>query len=279
MNIKNIRKKDFLIKLWAYISGLTVVFIVLFIFGYIFFKGYKAVSLTFLTDVPKGMILGTEGGIAPAITGSFLSTGLACIFAGFFSLCTSIFLIFYEKNIQRAEFIRSVIKCIGGIPSIVLGLFGYTMFTLSLGLGRSVISGALTLAVMIFPVMEIRIEKSFSEMEKNIINASYSLGVSKIYTVFKIVIPSCREHIISALLFGYSYAIGATAPVMFCMTVINSPVSFDITKPSMTLSYHLYTLLTQGISYKMAYGTAFVLLLVILAINIFCRFLIRNKTK
>lgn len=275
----NIRKKDFFIKLWAYISGIFVIFTVIFIFGYIFFKGYKAISFKFLTDVPKGIILGKEGGIAPAIIGSFLSTGLACIFAGIFSLCTSIYLVFYEKNIKRIQFIHSVIKCIGGIPSIVTGLFGYTMFTLYLGLGRSVISGALTLAVMIFPVMEIRIEKSLREVNKNIINASYSLGVSKIYTIFKIAVPSTKEYIISAVLLGYSYAIGATAPVMFCMTVINSPVSFDITKPSMTLSYHLYTLLTQGISYEMAYGTAFVLLVVILAVNIFCRFIIKNKAK
>lgn len=275
----NIRKKDFFIKLWAYISGIFVIFAVIFIFGYIFFKGYKAISFKFLTDVPKGIILGKEGGIAPAIIGSFLSTGLACIFAGIFSLCTSIYLVFYEKNIKRIQFIHSVIKCIGGIPSIVTGLFGYTMFTLYLGLGRSVISGALTLAVMIFPVMEIRIEKSLREVNKNIINASYSLGVSKIYTIFKIAVPSAKEYIISAVLLGYSYAIGATAPVMFCMTVINSPVSFDITKPSMTLSYHLYTLLTQGISYEMAYGTAFVLLVVILAVNIFCRFIIKNKAK
>ena len=173
----NIRKKDFFIKLWAYISGIFVIFTVIFIFGYIFFKGYKAISFKFLTDVPKGIILGKEGGIAPAIIGSFLSTGLACIFAGIFSLCTSIYLVFYEKNIKRIQFIHSVIKCIGGIPSIVTGLFGYTMFTLYLGLGRSVISGALTLAVMIFPVMEIRIEKSLREVNKNIINASYSLGV------------------------------------------------------------------------------------------------------
>lgn len=275
----SIRKKDFFIKLWAYISGIFVIFTVIFIFGYIFFKGYKAISFKFLTDVPKGIILGKEGGIAPAIIGSFLSTGLACIFAGIFSLCTSIYLVFYEKNIKRIQFIHSVIKCIGGIPSIVTGLFGYTMFTLYLGLGRSIISGALTLAVMIFPVMEIRIEKSFREVNKNIINASYSLGVSKIYTIFKIAVPSAKEYIISAVLLGYSYAIGATAPVMFCMTVINSPVSFDITKPSMTLSYHLYTLLTQGISYEMAYGTAFVLLAVILAVNIFCRFIIKNKAK
>lgn len=275
----NIRKKDFFIKLWAYISGIFVIFTVIFILGYIFFKGYKAISFKFLTDVPKGIILGKEGGIAPAIIGSFLSTGLACIFAGIFSLCTSIYLVFYEKNIKRIQFIHSVIKCIGGIPSIVTGLFGYTMFTLYLGLGRSVISGALTLAVMIFPVMEIRIEKSLREVNKNIINASYSLGVSKIYTIFKIAVPSAKEYIISAVLLGYSYAIGATAPVMFCMTVINSPVSFDITKPSMTLSYHLYTLLTQGISYEMAYGTAFVLLVVILAVNIFCRFIIKNKAK
>lgn len=267
------RKKDFLIRLWIYLSGIFVISLIIFIFGYIFLKGYKVINWRFITDVPRGMILGTEGGIAPAIIGSFLSTGLACAVSSFFALFTSIYLVFYEKNEKRKKFIQLVIKCISGIPSIVFGLFGYSMFTLYFSFGRSVLSGGLTLAVMIFPVIEIKTEKVFSETDRNIINASYSLGVSKIYTVFKIIIPMCRENIIYAVSLAYGYAMGAAAPIMFCMVVINSPVSFDISKPSMTLSYHLYILMTQGISTEMAYGTAFVLLFVILAVTVFCQIL------
>ncbi|MFR9020231.1 MAG: phosphate ABC transporter permease, partial [Fusobacterium sp.] len=74
-----IRKKDIIIKLWTYISGIITVSLIVFLFGYIFLKGYKVISWEFITDVPKGMILGTEGGIAPALIGSFLSAGIAVI--------------------------------------------------------------------------------------------------------------------------------------------------------------------------------------------------------
>lgn len=273
------RKKDRAVKAWAYISVLLTISVIIFLFGYIFFKGCKVISWEFLTDVPKGMVLGTEGGIAPAIAGSFLSTGIAVIISGVFAVCTGIYLAFYEKDKRKINFIHWIINCINGIPSIVLGLFGYTVFSMYLGFGRSILSGGLVLAVMIFPPSEIKIEKSFREINQEIINASYSLGVSKIYTIFKIIIPMCRYEIFSALSLAYGYAMGATAPVMFCMTVINSPVSFDITKPSMSLSYHLYTLMTQGISLEMAYGTAFVLLGLIFSVFIICRFFIKNRDK
>lgn len=271
------RIKENIIKIWAYSSGFLVIFLVFYIFGYIFWKGYSSISWEFFTDVPKGMILGIEGGIAPAIIGSFLSTGIACVIAGIFGICTGIYLEFYAKNKRIKSAVQTVIQCIGGIPSIVLGLFGYTMFVLYLGLGRSIISGGLTLGIMIFPVVETRIEKAFREIEENLIKSSYSMGVSKIYTIMKVIIPLCKEKIASALILAFGYAVGATAPIMFCMAVINSPVSFDIRKPSMSLSYHLYILLTQGISSEKAYGTAFVLMLVLLSVIIFSQILLRKR--
>lgn len=271
------RIKENIIKIWAWGSGLLVIFLVVYIFGYILWRGYSSISWEFLTDVPRGMILGTEGGVAPAIVGSFLSTGIGCTVAGFFGICTGVYLVFYVKNKRIISGIHMVIRCIGGIPSIVLGLFGYTMFVLYLGLGKSVISGGLTLGIMIFPVVTARIERALEDVDKNIIEASYSLGVSKVYTIVKIVIPMCIREIISALTLAFGYAVGATAPIMFCMAVINSPVSFDITKPSMALSYHLYILLTQGISTEKAYGTAFVLMLLILLVIFFSQILLRKK--
>lgn len=264
-------------KILAYFGGALSFFLVGFLFAYIFYKGYKVINFKFLTDVPQGMILGQKGGIAPAIIGSFLSTFIACLVAGFFGIFTSIYLVFYEENEKRIELIENIIKCIGGIPSIVFGLFGYTLFTLYFGLGKSIISGGLTLGIMIFPVVEIRIEKAFREVEKEILNASYSMGISKFYTIYKIVIPTCLRDIVATILLGYNYAIGATAPIMFCMAVINSPISFNISKPGMSLSYHLYTLMTQGISMEMAYGTAFVLISLIVFVTVVFQFLLRKK--
>ena len=271
------RKKEIFYRGLAYISGTLVFFLVGFLFLYIFFKGYKVINLNFLLDVPQGMVLGQEGGIAPAIIGSFLSTFIACGVAGFFGIFTSIHLVFYEKNQRKIKIIQSIIKCIGGIPSIVFGLFGYTLFTLYFGFGKSIISGGLTLGIMIFPVVEIRIEKSLREIDENILRASYSMGVSKFYTIYKIGIPYCLKEIIASILLGYNYAIGATAPIMFCMAVINSQISFDIKKPAMSLSYHLYTLMTQGISMEMAYGTAFILLALIVVVTIIFQILLRKR--
>ena len=271
------RKKEIFYRSLTYISGTLVFFLVGFLFLYIFFKGYKVININFLLDVPQGMVLGQEGGIAPAIIGSFLSTFIACGVAGFFGIFTSIYLVFYEKNQKKIKIIQSIIKCIGGIPSIVFGLFGYTLFTLYFGFGKSIISGGLTLGIMIFPVMEIRIEKSLREIDENILRASYSMGVSKFYTIYKIGIPYCLKEIIASILLGYNYAIGATAPIMFCMAVINSPISFDIKKPAMSLSYHLYTLMTQGISMEMAYGTAFILLALIVVVTIIFQILLRKR--
>lgn len=271
------RKKEIFYRGLAYISGTLVFFLVGFLFLYIFFKGYKVINLNFLLDIPQGMVLGQEGGIAPAIIGSFLSTFIACGVAGFFGIFTSIYLVFYEKNQKKIKIIQSIIKCIGGIPSIVFGLFGYTLFTLYFGFGKSIISGGLTLGVMIFPVVEIRIEKSLREIDENILRASYSMGVSKFYTIYKIGIPYCLKEIMASILLGYNYAIGATAPIMFCMAVINSPISFDIKKPAMSLSYHLYTLMTQGISMEMAYGTAFILLALIVVVTIIFQILLRKR--
>ena len=271
------RKKEIFYRGLTYISGALVFFLVGFLFLYIFLKGYKVINLNFLLDVPQGMVLGQEGGIAPAIIGSFLSTFIACGVAGFFGIFTSIHLVFYEKNQRKIKIIQSIIKCIGGIPSIVFGLFGYTLFTLYFGFGKSIISGGLTLGIMIFPVVEIRIEKSLREIDENILKASYSMGVSKFYTIYKIGIPYCLKEIITSILLGYNYAIGATAPIMFCMAVINSPISFDIKKPAMSLSYHLYTLMTQGISMEMAYGTAFILLALIVVVTIIFQILLRKR--
>ena len=271
------RKKEIFYRGLTYISGALVFFLVGFLFLYIFLKGYKVINLNFLLDVPQGMVLGQEGGIAPAIIGSFLSTFIACGVAGFFGIFTSIHLVFYEKNQRKIKIIQSIIKCIGGIPSIVFGLFGYTLFTLYFGFGKSIVSGGLTLGVMIFPVVEIRIEKSLREIDENILKASYSMGVSKFYTIYKIGIPYCLKEIITSILLGYNYAIGATAPIMFCMAVINSPISFDIKKPAMSLSYHLYTLMTQGISMEMAYGTAFILLALIVVVTIIFQILLRKR--
>lgn len=269
--------KENFIKLWIYSSGILVISIIFFIIFYIFIKGIEVINLKFLTDIPRGMILGQEGGIYPAIVGSILSTIIACIIGGLFGISTAIYVVFYQKSRIERKITNIIISCVGGVPSIVLGLFGYTIFLIYFRMGKSIIAGAFTIAIMIYPTIEIKTEKIFRDIDKNLINSSYSLGVSKIYTIFKIIIPSRIKEINSTMAIVFGYAIGATAPIMFCMAVINSPVNFNILRPSMSLSYHLYMLLTQGISEKMAYGTAFVLLFIIIVVVKLSQIIIKKR--
>lgn len=267
------------VRVWIWSSITLVCAVVIFLFCYIFYRGAGAISWKFLTDVPRGAVIGSEGGIRPAIVGSLKFTALAVFVAAIPAVATAAYLVFYCRHPRLIRIIRAVIQCIAGIPSIVLGLFGYSLLVLTLGLGRSVLSGGLTLAVMILPFIEVRAEKAMRELPHELAAASDALGVSKWYTMQKVILPACRGDLISGIVLGACYAMGATAPLIFTGAVINAPPVGGLNAPAMALPYHLYMLLTQGVSTENAYGTAFVLMAVVLMANSLATFFAgRRKT-
>ena len=259
--------KTFFVRLWA-ISACTVTFgIIFFLFAYIFINGAEAITWEFLTESPKGMILGSEGGILPAIAGSAWYTGIACLFGAILGICTAIFQVYYCKNERISGTIALVMQCMAGVPSIVMGLFGYTLLVLALGWGKCILAGGITQGVMILPFIQVRAEKALREVDQSLVRASYSLGMSRAYTIRRIVLPQCLPQLISGVILGACYAMGAAAPLIFTGAVIISKVPKDIMKPAMALPYHLYMLLTQGTSSENAYGTAFVMMVNVLVTN------------
>ncbi|MEG0780314.1 MAG: ABC transporter permease subunit [Oscillospiraceae bacterium] len=261
------KKKRVLTKLWIYGSMGLILAILLFLFATIFARGAGALSWQFLVDRPRGEILGSEGGIFPAIVGSLCFTGIAVATALLPALATAAYLTFYCRRTRLAALLRAVIQCIAGIPSIVLGLFGYSMLVLALDFGRSVLSGGLTLGVMILPFLEVRAEKALRELPPDLLEASYALGVSQFYTLRRVILPACRGDLVSGVISGACYAMGATAPLIFTGAVIGAPVPDSLFSPAMALPYHLYMLLTQGVSTDNAYATACVLLAIVLISN------------
>ena len=161
-----------LLFLYSFLSFLLIFSALLFFFLYIFYKGYKVISPSFLLEAPKGMVLGEEGGIFPAITGSLAFSLTALVLSGLPSLFTAIFMVFYAKEGRVKESLHFFIHLLSGVPSIVLGLFSYSLFVYQFKLGRSVLSGAIALAIMIFPFMEIRMEKIFEEVPKSYLQSS-----------------------------------------------------------------------------------------------------------
>lgn len=257
-----------LVKLWAWLSMVLVGLIIVFLFGYVFEHGAGNISLEFLTQSPKGMVLGSEGGIWPAIVGSLYFTGTAVVMGSIPAIAVALYQVFYCKSKKMASLIRMVMECISGLPSIVLGLFSYTVLVRDLGLGRCILSASAALAIMILPFIEVRAEKAFREIPDSVVQSAYALGCSRAYTIRKIVLPACRGELVSGMILGGCYAMGATAPIMFTGAVAYAAVPCSLFSPAMSLPLHLYLLLSQGAtSMPAVYGTAFVMMVLILVGN------------
>ena len=260
------------IRCWVYGCGLVVFFVTSFVFSYVLVKGSKVITWDFLFQYPQGTPLGNSGGIFPAIMGSLYVGTVAAAIAAIFSLSLAVYLTFYCHNRILYEINNFIMKWVSLIPSIVLGLFGYSFFLLNLGIPRSVLSAGMTLAIMIVPFITLRLEKIFREYPGDVVESSLALGVSMMYTLRQIILPQRRREIASAIALGTAYAMGATAPIMYTGTVLYTGHLPELTDPFMSLPFHLYILDNEGYSLSMAYGTAFVLMALLLMIMIACQF-------
>lgn len=265
------KKSDYLMKIWVFMSGILVISIILTIFAYVLYKGLEVISIDFIFDKPKGSPVGTEGGIFPAIVGSLLMGLLSSLIGGVIGVLISIYLVFYCDSTKFKNIVFSFIYILSGIPSIVLGLVGYTILIYRMGMERGLLCASIILAVMIIPFISIRIIKLFVDTGEEIMRTSLCLGISKSYTLVKIILPNLMINILISITLGMAYAMGATAPIMYTGAVIYSGLPNSINSPVMALPYHLYILINEGISLENAYGTAFVLMSLLFIINGICR--------
>lgn len=257
------------VHIWACAGIALVLGVVAFLFLYVFTQGAGVISWEFLTQPPRGVVLGEEGGIWPAIAGSLCFTATAVVLGGLPAIAAALFLVYACPNRRLAAALHMVIQCIAGIPSIVLGLFAYSLLVRDLGWGRCILSAGVALAIMILPFIEVRAEKAFLELPAAVTAASSALGCSKSYTICRIVLPACQGELVSALILGGCYAMGATAPMMFTGAVAYAAAPSSLLEPAMALPMHLYLLVAQGAtSMDAAYGTAFVMMAVIFLSNL-----------
>lgn len=274
------RLRGTLTRIWAYLGIILVCATVLFLFIYVFIKGGSTITWEFLSQSPSGAILGEEGGILPAITGSLCFTLTAVVLGAIPAIFTALYLVFYCKSTKLESIIHLVIQCIAGIPSIVLGLFSYSLFVRELNWGRCIMSGGVALGIMILPFIEVRAEKAFRELNSTMVYSAYALGCSRSHTVLTVVLPACRGELFSGIILGGCYAMGATAPLIFTGAVAFAANPTSLMKPAMALPMHLYLLVAQGTtSLDLAYGTAFVMMAIILISNALVTFYSRRRIK
>ena len=236
----------------------------LLIIGYIFINGLPHINWEFLSTEPKRM--GKEGGVLSIIVGTIYLTILSIIIATPIGIAAAIFFTEYSAGKGWVAPIRFFTEILAGIPSIIFGLFGFSFFVIFLKLGWSLLSGGLTLAIMILPTLIRATEESLKTVPMSYREGSLSLGASKLQTIVKVIIPSCLPGILTGLILGIGRAIGETAAVMLTLgSNLKMPTSiFDSTR---TLSVHLYTLSSEGISLEKTYATASLLIILVLIIN------------
>lgn len=246
-------------------------------------KGWPAITWQFLSEMPRqGM---RAGGIFPAIVGTiYLVTG-AIIFALPIGLLAAIYLSEYAKDNMLTRTIKLAIVNLAGVPSVVYGLFGLALFVVFFRFGASILSGSLTLGIMILPLIITASREALEAVPYSFREVSLSLGASKWQTIRHIVLPNAIPGIITGTILGLGRAAGETAPILFTVAAFYLPrLPKSIFDQAMALPYHLYVISTQvpNVDEKMRYGTALVLLSMVLFMNliaIIIRYQFRKKKK
>ncbi len=251
---------------WA--SGLLILLLLVAIFSYLLLKGGKVLSLEFVTQAPKGLFLGMEGGILPAIKGTLALVAISTTLATIPALLTAIYLAEYSVPGKITTCITVFIQCMVGLPSILTGLFGYALFVVYMDFGISLLSGSLTLTIMIFPTLVVLMKDVLVAVNPDYRLLTTSLGLSRWYVLRRVILPTALPGLSSAILLGMGYATGATAPIMVTAAVISAKGSLHLLNPVMALPYHLYILFSQHISLEKAYGTALFFVLLLLSFNL-----------
>lgn len=249
-------------------AAFAVIAVALFTIGYIVYRGAGAINWEFLTAMPRRNM--TEGGIYPAIMGTLYLVAGTAVFALPVGIAAGIYLSEFAPRSASTRIIRLAITNMAGVPSIVYGLFGLSLFVITMGLGRSIIAGSLTLACLTLPVVITATEEALRQVPSDLRHASLALGASKLRTVGKVVLPAAAPGIATGSILGLSRAAGETAPIILTAVAFVAPVATSPFRETMALPYHLYIMATQAVrpADHVIWGTALVLVAGVSIINV-----------
>lgn len=261
--------------------SLFVILILAGILGFIIFNGIQVINWEFLTTFSlAGM---TKGGIFPAVVGTFYLIVGSMLFALPLGVSAGIYNVEFAGETKMIRWMRMMTNNLAGIPSVVFGLFGMTLFVNTLGFGSSLLAGSLTLGLLALPLIIRTTEEALKAVPDSYRLGSYALGASKLTTIRKVILPSAFPNILTGIILSIGRVSGETAPILFTVAAYYLPqLPQSIFDQAMALPYHLYVLATSGTdieaSRPMAYGTALVLISIVLGMNLFVS-LIRKKLK
>ena len=263
-------------KFWRIILwmiALATVLLLTVIIVHIVSRGIGSISWSFLSENPRHM--GRDGGILPVLVGTLYLVAVSLLLAVPIGIGAAIYLTEYVRQGRLVSLIRFSTEALAGIPSIIFGLFGFVFFVIQLQLGWSVISGSLTLALMILPTIVRTSEEAIRSVPLSYREGSYALGASRWQTVSRVVLPSAVPGITVGVILGLGRAVGETAAVLLTAgSSLHAPSS--LVDPARSLAVHLYILASEGISMQRAYATATILVMAVLMINLLANLVMRR---
>lgn len=270
----NMKLKNKIIENAGFLLLVLCTLITLFFLGSIIYfitaRGYGIISWEFLTQIPRRAM--TQGGVAPAILGTFYLTVGAVLIALPLGLATAIYLVEYSPKSFVVNIIRMSINNLAGVPSVVFGLFGLAVFVKYFGFGVSILSGSLTLAILVLPGIISAAQEALIAVPTSLREASLALGATHWQTIRRIVIPTSLSGVLTGVILSVGRAAGETAPILFTAATFytreypKSPLS-----ETMALPYHIYALMTEGThpdqQTAIAYGCSLILLALVLMVS------------
>lgn len=254
--------------LWA--SAISLVLLVLGVLIYVFSRGWSAISWEFITQPPRDSM--TKGGISTPLVGTFQLVVVSMLAALPVGVATGLFFAEYSSGGPFTHILRLAIRCLAGVPSVVFGLFGLSLFVILLGIGSSLLSASLTLACLALPLIITSAEQAFLAVPQDYRDGSYALGATKWQTIYKVVLPAAMPTVITGAILSIGRVAGETAPIIFTGAAFFTPgVAKSLFDEVMALPYHILVLATAGTHINetrhIQYGTVLVLLALVLGIS------------
>ena len=264
-----------LLRILVYLATIITVGALLFVVGYILVKGvpnlsWKLFEWKYTTE---------NLSLMPALLNTILMTALSLLIAVPLGVFAAIYLVEYAKRGSKlVSIIRMNAETLAGIPSIVYGLFGMLFFVTALKLGFSMLSGALTISIMILPVILRTSEEALMSVPDSYREGSFGLGAGRLRTVFRVVLPDAIPGILAGVILGVGRTVGETAALLYTAGTSSDTVS-GIMDSARTLSVHMYALSQEGLYIKQTYATAVVLLVIVVGINALSALVAKRVTK
>lgn len=257
------------------LSTIITVGVLVFILAYILINGVKNIT----PELFEWEYNSQNVSMMPAIINTLIMIGLTLVIAVPIGVFSAIYLVEYAKRGNRlVKIIRITAETLSGIPSIVYGLFGYILFVIMCGWKFSLLAGAITLAIMILPLIMRTTEEALMAVPDSFREGSFGLGVGRLRTVFKIVLPSAVPGILAGVILAIGRIVGESAALIF--TAGTAPdIPENLLSSTRTLSVHMYCLLSEGLYTKQAYATAVILVVIVVVINALSGFIAKKLSK